>query len=132
MPDKAFLDTNVLIYLYSEDEPEKAALALHYAQNPDTWISTQVLNEVCNVLRRKQKLAYADILNVVQELQTHFSVATVISRIQKICNIGSGLRAYCRSLILLKLEASYVQSFRPLFISEKSYCLYLAQTGFAQ
>lgn len=27
MPAKVFLDSNVLIYLYSEDEPEKAGLA---------------------------------------------------------------------------------------------------------
>ncbi|HMT92492.1 hypothetical protein [uncultured Thiothrix sp.] len=46
MPAKFFLDSNVLIYLYSEDEPEKATLALKCAQQPDAWISTQVLNEV--------------------------------------------------------------------------------------
>lgn len=55
----------VLIYLYSEDEPEKAALALQCAQEPDAWISTQVLNEVSNVLRRKQQQAYPDTLKVI-------------------------------------------------------------------
>ena len=80
MPDKVFLDTNVLIYLYSEDEPEKANLALNCAQELNAWISTQVLNEVSNVMRRKQKLAYSDVLNVVQELQSSFQVATVTPR----------------------------------------------------
>lgn len=32
---RVFLDSNVLIYLYSEDEPEKAALALQSAQASD-------------------------------------------------------------------------------------------------
>lgn len=77
MPAKVFLDSNVLIYLYSEDEPEKAALALKCAQQTDAWISTQVLNEVSNVLRRKQKLAYADILLVIRELKDNFQITTV-------------------------------------------------------
>ena len=80
MPDKVFLDSNVLIYLYSEDEPEKANLALKCAQEPDAWISTQVLNEVSNVMYRKQKLAYGDILSVVQELQNNFQITTVTPR----------------------------------------------------
>jgi len=80
MQDKVFLDSNVLIYLYSEDEPEKANLALKCAQEPNVWISTQVLNEVSNVMYRKQKLAYAEILKVVQELQSNFQVTTVTTR----------------------------------------------------
>lgn len=80
MPDKVFLDSNVLIYLYSEDEPEKASLALKCAQEPNVWISTQALNEVSNVMYRKQKLAYADILSVVKELQNNFQVTTVTTR----------------------------------------------------
>lgn len=77
MPAKVFLDSNVLIYLYSEDEPAKAVLALQCAQQPNAWISTQVLNEVSNVLRRRQRLAYADILKVVIELKNNFQITTV-------------------------------------------------------
>lgn len=80
MPDKVFLDTNVLVYLYSGDEPEKANIALNCAQEPNAWISTQVLNEISNVMRRKQRLEYSDVLNVVQELQNNFQVTTVTSR----------------------------------------------------
>ncbi len=69
MPARAFIDSNVLIYTYSEDEPEKAAIALRCAQEPDAWISTQVLNEVSNVLRRKHKQTYPAIREVVLELQ---------------------------------------------------------------
>lgn len=80
MSARVFLDSNVLIYLYSEDEPAKAALALKSAQEPDAWISTQVLNEVSNVLRRKQQQAYWDILNVIHELQRNFQITTVTSQ----------------------------------------------------
>lgn len=89
MPAKVFLDSNVLIYLYSEDEPEKAALALQCAQQPEAWISTQVLNEVSNVLRRKQKLAYADILPVLHELKSNFQITTVsITTIEQALFLG--------------------------------------------
>lgn len=102
MPAKAFLDTNVLIYLYSEDESEKANLALQCAQEPGAWISTQVLNEVSNVMRRKQKLTYPDILNVVLELQNNFQVATVTPRtIEQALLLGERYRySYFDSLML--------------------------------
>ncbi len=80
MPAKAFLDSNIVIYLYSEDESDKAELALQCAQQPEVWISTQVLNEVSNVLRRKQQQSYSAIFKVVQELQANFQVTTVTTR----------------------------------------------------
>ena len=53
--DRAFLDTNVLIYLYSVDEPEKreAARELVAKEGVDFVVSTQVLGEFSNVLIRK-------------------------------------------------------------------------------
>ena len=80
MPAKVFIDTNVLVYLYSEDEPEKAQAALRCAQTPDSWISTQVLNEISNVLRRKQKQSYPVILEVISELRANFNVSTVTAQ----------------------------------------------------
>ena len=80
MPAKAFLDSNIVIYLYSEDESDKAELALQCAQQPEVWISTQVLNKVSNVLRRKQQQSYSAIFKVVQELQANFQVTTVTTR----------------------------------------------------
>ena len=42
MPAKVFLDSNVLIYVYSEDESEKAELALQCAQ--EQIITQQSIN----------------------------------------------------------------------------------------
>lgn len=102
MPAKVFLDSNVLIYLYSEDEAEKAARALQCAQELDAWISTQVLNEVSNVLRRKQKLDYSAILSVIHELQSNFQVSTVtIQTIEQALLLGERYRySYFDSLML--------------------------------
>jgi len=102
MPVKVFLDSNVLIYLYSEDESEKADLAQQCAQEPDAWISTQVLNEVSNVLRRKQKQTYPAILKVIQELQGNFQVTTVTTQtIEQALLLGERYRySYFDSLML--------------------------------
>lgn len=102
MPVKVFLDSNVLIYLYSEDESEKSDLAQQCAQEPDAWISTQVLNEVSNVLRRKQKQTYPAILKVIQELQGNFHVTTVTTQtIEQALLLGERYRySYFDSLML--------------------------------
>ena len=47
--DRAFIDTNILIYLYSEDEPYKRRAAESIVNKNYCIISTQVLNEVSNV-----------------------------------------------------------------------------------
>ena len=56
MNDRVFLDTNVLIYLYSEDEPEKQSVALDIFDIVRCVTSTQVLNEFCSVCLRKLRI----------------------------------------------------------------------------
>ncbi|MDR0690851.1 MAG: PIN domain-containing protein [Streptococcaceae bacterium] len=54
--DKAFVDTNILIYIYSIDDQKKHNLAIKQINKYDRILSTQVLNEFCNVCIRKLKL----------------------------------------------------------------------------
>jgi predicted nucleic acid-binding protein len=77
MADKIFLDTNIIIYCYSQDELDKQQCALECVQLGNSWISTQVLNETVNTLRRKFSLDYAQIGAVVDELTQQLQVATV-------------------------------------------------------
>lgn len=70
MPGKTFIDSNVAIYVYSEDEAEKKRLAeslLRGGARP--WINSQVLSELASVLRRKFKLDYPDIAAAVAEVR---------------------------------------------------------------
>jgi len=53
MRDKAFLDTNVLIYLYSEDDESKRNIACSTLDNNDCVTSIQAMNESSNVWFRK-------------------------------------------------------------------------------
>ena len=58
MSAKVFIDTNVVVYLYSSDEPEKQTAALSLIENNEAIVSTQVLSELANTLSRKFALPY--------------------------------------------------------------------------
>lgn len=59
MPAKPFLDTNVLLYLLSDDA-RKADCAEALLRD-GAIISVQVLNEITNVLRRKLRMDWSQI-----------------------------------------------------------------------
>jgi predicted nucleic acid-binding protein len=89
MRDKYFLDTNILIYAFSEDEPQKQEIALSIIDNVpgDTLISNQVINEICNVFLKKFKLSSNKIENVILELDSvldvvNFDVSTQIKALK--------------------------------------------------
>jgi predicted nucleic acid-binding protein len=65
MANRSFIDTNVLVYAEASDEPAKqqAALALlkQLYESASGVLSTQVLQEYCNVALKKLKLPAAHI-----------------------------------------------------------------------
>lgn len=78
MSASAFFDTNVLVYLYSIDEPEKRHKAFQRIEATENrWISTQVLSELSNTLHRKFRLEFSAITKVVIEVLASFQVITV-------------------------------------------------------
>ena len=73
-----FLDTNVLVYLYSNDEPEKRGIALKLIEQNNPIISTQVLSELANTLSRKFRLSYDVVEQAVVEVQDSCTVLPVM------------------------------------------------------
>ena len=57
------LDTNVLVYCHSNDEPDKQEIAMRLL-GLYPIISTQVISEYLNVVRRKLKLPKDEIMDV--------------------------------------------------------------------
>ena len=53
---KTFIDTNILIYAFTADEPEKQETALKFLDNCLPVISTQVMKEFSNVLLKKTSI----------------------------------------------------------------------------
>jgi predicted nucleic acid-binding protein len=118
MPAKPFLDTNVIVYAFtSGDDRSDRAYALLEAGGV---ISVQVLNEVVNVFRRKQRRDWAEIeealgvldvlLDPPQALTVELHVAAVaIARryefsIYDSLIIAAALRAGCTTLFSEDLQ----------------------------
>ncbi|RKZ38727.1 MAG: DNA-binding protein [Gammaproteobacteria bacterium] len=80
MNDKRFFDTNTVVYLYSQDEPDKQSIAKNLFKNNQPIISTQVLGEFSNVLRRKFQQEYTDIAVAVSQ------VTAIVSEVATITN----------------------------------------------
>lgn len=79
MNDKDFFDTNTIIYLYSEDEPDKQSVAKALLKKSQPIISTQVLGELANVLRKKFKCEYTEIATIIAQVRGISQVASITS-----------------------------------------------------
>ncbi len=74
MKGKSFIDTNLIIYLYSDDEPDKKVRIEEILESLNPIISTQVLSEISNVMLRKYKLGSEAVLKIVDELCDNFTI----------------------------------------------------------
>ena len=68
MNDNVFLDTNILVYLYSEDEPAKQSVAVNIFDRFGCVTSTQVINEFCAVCLRKFKMPADEVHRAIAEI----------------------------------------------------------------
>ena len=78
MSGKTFLDTNIVVYLYSGDEPEKRAIALALIEQNNSVVSTQVLSELANTLSRKFSLPYDVVAQAVAEVRDACTIVPVM------------------------------------------------------
>lgn len=72
--EKAFIDTCVFVYLYSDDELDKKIISENAVNNYDCIISTQVLNEFSSVCIRKKKATLDEIKLALSEMINQFTV----------------------------------------------------------
>lgn len=103
MNDKAFLDTNMVLYLYSSTEIGKKRIIEELLEQTLTFhISTQVINEFINVMSKKKKLSI-DVINLaIDELSTAFVILNInFSTIKLALSIANKNKyAYFDSLII--------------------------------
>ncbi|MBC8081783.1 MAG: PIN domain-containing protein [Hymenobacter sp.] len=76
MSAKFFLDTTILVYAYSANEPAKNARARALNLPANGWVSTQVLTELVNVLPRKFKLDWSVADIIPEDITASFSIRT--------------------------------------------------------
>ena len=103
MIDRVFIDSNILIYAYSIDEPSKRKIAENlFEKHEIIIISTQTINEFINVTTRKKMLDHSMISSVINEFFEVFLVETVDQKvIQKAITIADKHRySYFDSLMI--------------------------------
>jgi len=74
---KVFIDTNVLIYAYSEDEPEKAVVSQEIIVENYSITSVQVLNELSNVLYKKFRKSEDKVISAILEITELLEVVPI-------------------------------------------------------
>jgi predicted nucleic acid-binding protein len=67
MNDNVFLDSNILVYSYSNSEIQKQEIARQLIADSHSLISTQVLQELCNIVTRKFKFSYEQAAMAIKE-----------------------------------------------------------------
>ncbi|HPZ08272.1 MAG TPA: PIN domain-containing protein [Candidatus Eremiobacteraeota bacterium] len=100
MKDKIFLDTNILIYATVKDRYRKNISLRLIKKNP--VISTQVLNELSNVMSKKLKMNSQNIIKLIDFLEKKCEIKTIgISTIKLALNICDKYNySYYDSLII--------------------------------
>jgi predicted nucleic acid-binding protein len=75
--DRAFFDTNVLVYLYSDHETDKQNKAFAEFNKSERFVSTQVLTEFCNICLKKLHFPASEIGNALLEISEACNVIIV-------------------------------------------------------
>jgi predicted nucleic acid-binding protein len=89
MNAKVFLDTNILLYSYSNSEIGKQEIARKVITENNSIISTQVLQELCNTVTRKLGFSYPQTSVALQECCQNNDVhINSTSTIMKACQIA--------------------------------------------
>jgi len=99
--ERIFIDTNIIIYLYSEDEPCKKKKAESLFLGSEPLISVQVINETANVCVRKFHLDSTSVGNILDELERYCKIVPItISSVRLALQIHEKYRfSYFDSLI---------------------------------
>ena len=91
MADKIFIDSNIWLYLFLQDESKKFKIAEQYIlenTNNPIFISYQVINEVTNQLLRNN----FDEIIVKKNIEYFFKICTIQNFSKEIILLASSLR----------------------------------------
>ena len=84
-----FIDTNILIYAYSEDDAQKREIARNLLCTGQMIISTQVLQEFANIAKKKLRVDWQAIQTTIKELSSKIPLwINSNETIEKACEIA--------------------------------------------
>ncbi|MCL2385949.1 MAG: PIN domain-containing protein [Defluviitaleaceae bacterium] len=102
MSGRVFLDTNVFVYTQSEGETIKRDIALNALDKYDCCTSTQVFNEISNVMIKKLKMSIAEVKQIITAINSRCEVGIIdFETVQKALDLkGTYGYSYYDSLII--------------------------------
>ena len=109
-----FLDTNILVYAYSEDDLQKRDVARSLISSDHVMISTQVLQEFANIAHKKLKVNWEEIQAPVEELTSKIPIwINSDETVKKACQIAAknGYSLYDSLIMSAALESQSVRLF---------------------
>jgi predicted nucleic acid-binding protein len=77
MSDRAFIDTNIFVYIQRTDDPQKKLISEQAAAYFDCVASTQVLNELCNIFTKKYPVPVQNIKGLLNRIHDYCELITV-------------------------------------------------------
>ncbi|GHV26319.1 DNA-binding protein [Spirochaetia bacterium] len=77
MNANAFIDTNIFIYTQRTDAPQKTAIAKETIRFFECFASTQVFNEICNILTKKYPTPVDEIDTFLQDIRNSCAIALI-------------------------------------------------------
>ncbi|MEQ8168442.1 MAG: PIN domain-containing protein [Candidatus Eremiobacterota bacterium] len=77
MKDRNFIDTNILIYLYSSNQAKQNVMIDLLKRTEIFVISTQIVNEFCNVLLKKLKYTKSTISTALEDFKRNFEIINI-------------------------------------------------------
>lgn len=78
MPDKVFIDTNILIYSISNDEKKKPKAKEVILSYPDSVVSSQVVSEFASICLTKSLLSEDEVQPLLSGFMDSFEFAPVV------------------------------------------------------
>ena len=109
MSDNVFLDSNVIVYSYSNSEFKKQEEARKLIAENNSFISTQVLQELCNIVTRKFKFSYEQAGLAIKECSQNNNLHTnTESTILQACQIAEqyGFSFYDSLIVAAAIECN--------------------------
>ena len=77
MNGKVFLDTNVFVYTQSKGDQDKRNIALNAIEKYECYTSTQVFNEVSNVMIKKLKMPISEVKQVITAINDRCTASII-------------------------------------------------------
>jgi len=109
MRDKIFLDSNILIYCYSNTDLNKQYKARELILNENSIISTQVLNETIHILQKKYGVSWKNLEILIHDFENNFIIQPVTSKeIKNACQLANryGFSFYDSLILAAALESN--------------------------